>query len=54
MAKVILNIRIDEELRDKLRVIAKQQNRSLSNLVETALALYVEQRQRHIQIKRDD
>jgi predicted HicB family RNase H-like nuclease len=37
MAKDTLNMRIDPELRAKLVEIAKQQNRSLANMVETLL-----------------
>ena len=37
MAKVLLNVRIDPELRKQLQALAEQQNRTLSNLVETEL-----------------
>lgn len=37
MAKVNLNILIDAELKARLKAIADQQNRTLSNLVETEL-----------------
>ena len=37
MAKILLNIRIDEALRERLKVLAAAQNRTLSNLVETEL-----------------
>jgi predicted transcriptional regulator len=40
MARVLLNVRINSELREQLKEIAKQQNRPLSNLVETALMEY--------------
>jgi len=37
MAKVLLNVRIDADLRQRLKAIAASENRNLSNLVETAL-----------------
>lgn len=37
MAKVLLNVRIDPELRNQLQTLAREQNRTLSNLVETEL-----------------
>ena len=37
MAKETVNMRIDPELRAKLVDMAKQQNRPLSNLIETLL-----------------
>lgn len=37
MAKVLLNVRIDPELRRRLQAVAHEQNRTLSNLVETEL-----------------
>ena len=37
MTKVLLNVRIDRELREQLQTIAREQNRTLSNLVETEL-----------------
>ncbi|MGR6034417.1 MAG: CopG family transcriptional regulator [Candidatus Nitrosoglobus sp.] len=37
MTRVLLNVRINPELRQQLKEIAKQQNRPLSNLVETVL-----------------
>ena len=37
MAKVLLNVRIDRDLREQLQAIAREQNRTLSNLVETEL-----------------
>lgn len=37
MAKILLNIRIDEALRERLKVLAAAQNRTLSNYVETEL-----------------
>ena len=40
MAKVLLNVRIDPELRALLQRLAKEENRTLSNLVETELLDY--------------
>ena len=37
MEKVPLNVRIDPELRRRLQAVASEQNRTLSNLVETEL-----------------
>jgi len=37
MERVPLNVRIDRDLRENLQEIAREQNRTLSNLVETAL-----------------
>jgi predicted transcriptional regulator len=37
MPKVLLNVRIDPELRKVLQEVAREQNRTLSNLVETTL-----------------
>ena len=37
MAKIALNVRIKPEMRARLQEIAMEQNRTLSNLVETAL-----------------
>ena len=40
--KKVFSVRLDEELIEKLRVIAETQNRTLSNLVETVLKRYAE------------
>ncbi|RUQ34224.1 MAG: hypothetical protein EKK71_16480 [Candidatus Competibacteraceae bacterium] len=40
MAKVLLNVRIDPELRESLKRLAQEENRPLSNLVETVLKQY--------------
>jgi len=40
MAKIALNVRIDPELRATLIRLAKEENRLLSNLVETVLKQY--------------
>ena len=37
MAKVLLSVRIDPVLREQLQELAREQNRTLSNLVETEL-----------------
>lgn len=37
MERVPLNVRIDRDLREQLQAIAREQNRTLSNLVETEL-----------------
>lgn len=36
--------RLNEELVDKLRLCAKNENRNLSNMVETILINYIEQK----------
>ncbi|WP_081881772.1 ribbon-helix-helix protein, CopG family [Nitrosococcus oceani] len=40
MARELLNVRIDSELKNQLQALAKRENRTLSNLVETVLANY--------------
>ncbi len=45
MARVPLNVRIPPELRARLIDLAAQENRPLSNLVETVLKRYAEQRE---------
>ncbi len=42
MERVPLNVRIGRDLRERLQEIAREQNRTLSNLVETALLQVVE------------
>lgn len=37
MSKTQILLNIDEELKEKLKGIAKEENRTLSNLIETAL-----------------
>ena len=37
MERVPLNVRIDRTLREQLQELAREQNRTLSNLVETEL-----------------
>ena len=39
--KRVLSVRLDQELINKLKLIAKDENRPLSNLVETILKQYV-------------
>lgn len=41
MAKVLLNVRIRPEIREQLQMIAEEQNRTFSNLVETVLLAFV-------------
>jgi antitoxin component of RelBE/YafQ-DinJ toxin-antitoxin module len=41
--KVPLNVRIDSEIREKLILIAKEENRTISNLVDTLLRQYIAQ-----------
>ncbi|WP_041350652.1 ribbon-helix-helix protein, CopG family [Nitrosococcus watsonii] len=40
MARELLNVRIESELKEQLQALAKRENRTLSNLVETVLANY--------------
>ncbi len=37
MSRVIINIKIEEELRERLKKAAEEQNRTVSNLIETEL-----------------
>ena len=39
--KKVLSIRIDQDLIDELKTIARNDNRPLSNLIETVLKQYV-------------
>jgi len=39
--KKVYSVRLDEELLTELKVISKEENRTLSNLVETVLKKYV-------------
>ena len=39
--KKVLSIRLDEEFINELKIIAKNENRPLSNLIETVLKRYV-------------
>lgn len=41
MAKDILHMRIDADLKEALKQLAEQENRNLSNLIETVLREYV-------------
>ena len=41
LEKKVVSVRLDEEFIQKLKELAEQQNRSLSNLVETVLKDYV-------------
>ena len=49
MAKVLLNVRIDPALREQLQELAREQNRTLSNLVETELKRLVATTGNHAQ-----
>ncbi len=40
--KKITTLRLDDDLSDKLKIIAEKENRSLNNLIETILKNYVE------------
>ena len=42
--KKVYSVRLDEELLTELKMISKEENRSLSNLVETVLKKYVQSR----------
>ena len=46
MAKIPLNIRIDPELRERLKKQADRENRTLSNLVDTIMREYLDQASR--------
>ena len=41
MAKVPLNVRIDPKLMEQIKATAKRENRTVSNLVDTAIRAYV-------------
>ena len=49
MERVPLNVRIDRDLREQLQAIAREQNRTLSNLVETELKRLVATTGNHAQ-----
>lgn len=40
MAREYVNVRIDTELKRKIQEVAKEENRTLSNLIETILVDY--------------
>ena len=42
--KKVLSIRLDEEMIEELRVSAKKENRTLSNLIETVLKDYLKRK----------
>jgi predicted transcriptional regulator len=52
MAKVSLNVRIEQEIREQLQRLAKEENRTLSNLVETVLLDYVQRKCQTGKLKR--
>jgi len=43
--KKVLSVRLDEEFIEQLKIIAKNENRPLSNLIETILKKYVNSKQ---------
>ncbi len=49
MERVPLNVRIDRTLREQLQELAREQNRTLSNLVETELKRLVATTGNHAQ-----
>lgn len=40
--KIILTLRIEESIREELSKLAKKDNRSLSNYIETVLIKYID------------
>jgi len=46
MAKIPLNIRNDPELRERLKKQAHRENRTLSNLVDTIVREYLDEKSR--------
>ena len=46
LEKKVVSVRLDEEFIQKLIELAEQQNRSLSNLVETVLKDYVSKQEK--------
>ena len=42
MAKIPLNVRVDPALLEQIKKLAKAENRTVSNLVDTALRRYIE------------
>ena len=46
--RVTVNLRIDVGLRNRLRLMAYEQNRTFANLIETALLNYTK-RERHLE-----
>lgn len=43
--KTRTNLTLTKEMKEKLTIIAKEQNRSLNNLIETILDNYIKQNQ---------
>ena len=43
MEKIVISFKIDQGLKDRLAELAKEQNRSLSNLIETVLLKYAQE-----------
>lgn len=46
LEKKVVSVRLDEDFIQKLKELAEQQNRSLSNLVETVLKDYVSRQEK--------
>ena len=46
--KKVYSVRLDEEILSELRTIAKDENRTLSNLVETVLKKYVSSKNQQV------
>ncbi|RJR42506.1 MAG: ribbon-helix-helix protein, CopG family [Desulfobacteraceae bacterium] len=44
--KIMISLKIDKDLKERLAEIAKEENRSLSNLIETVLMKYAEQHEK--------
>ncbi|ADE15884.1 CopG domain protein DNA-binding domain protein [Nitrosococcus halophilus Nc 4] len=44
MAREYLNVRVDADLKKQLQKLAKRENRTLSNLVETVLGNYAKRK----------
>lgn len=48
MEKATLHMKIEADLKDRLRQLAEQESRSLSNLVEKVLKDYAEHHNNHL------
>ena len=46
--KKVLSVRLDEEFIDELKILAKKENRSLSNLIETVLKRYASSKEEYL------
>ena len=49
--KKVYSVRLDEELLKELKIIAKEENRPLSNLVETILKRYISSKKQPPELK---